>query len=251
MGEVPRGGEYDETDEFRVELPRRGRHALHVPGRLAVRRRGPRSRPPRCSATASPAFPSHRGARRNGRVGVAVGDFGGNVYLIESSNGTFARRHDHDAQPHQLHRRHDRDRADSTSTAVPPLRALPPRLQRHHAATWCGASCRRARAAARSRTSTSTAASCTGTRSRGVEVVKQVPAGEADRYDDVDHGLTGPLAGLQHADGGLAAGRLLGRRLRDLRGVAALHATPRSTRPPTRACPASSPASASATSRRA
>jgi hypothetical protein len=33
---------------------------------------------------------------------------------------------------------------------------------------------------------------------RGVEVVKQVAAGEADRFDDVDNGLHGPLPGLNH-----------------------------------------------------
>jgi hypothetical protein len=33
---------------------------------------------------------------------------------------------------------------------------------------------------------------------RGAEVVKKVAAGEADHYDDVDQGLSGPLAGLNH-----------------------------------------------------
>src|SRR6185503_14130687 len=35
-----------------------------------------------------PAFPS-LAVSSNGRVGIAVGDLGGNVYLIESSNGSF------------------------------------------------------------------------------------------------------------------------------------------------------------------
>lgn len=142
-----------------------------------------------------PAFPSlARGD--DGRVGVAVGDFGGNVYLIESSNGTFS---PGTITTTNLTNYSDASivKADSTSTQYRPY------IHCHLAyngntpnVVWSELQARKVASTIqywdwRSRVMHWDPV-------RGVEVVKQVAAGEADRYDDVDQGLNGPLPGISH-----------------------------------------------------
>lgn len=191
LGEVPRGGQYDETNELRVSY-------LAAPG-------APYScfnwqmgawtaiAPASLFRDGRPAFPSIA-ASANGRVGVAVGDLGGNVYLIESSNGTFA--------PGTITTRNLTNysdasivKTDSTSFEYRPY------VHCHLAyndttpnVVWSEWQARRTGATIsyfdwRSRIRR-------WTPGRGVETVHQVPAGVADHFDDVDNGLAGPLPGF-------------------------------------------------------
>ncbi len=140
-----------------------------------------------------PAFP-HIAASPNGRVGVAVGDFGGNVYLVESSNGSFAAgtitirnlTNYADAQVTV---------SDSTSTQY---RAY---VNCHLAYNDTTPNVVWSELQARKSGSTVVFLDY---HSRivhwdpihGKTVVKQVQAGEGDRFDDVDQGLSGPLPGF-------------------------------------------------------
>jgi hypothetical protein len=192
LAEVPKGGQYDEVADMRVSyLPAAGTRFVCPVGW-------------QCGAWAAiapttlfrdgqPAFPSIA-VSSNGRVGVAVGDFGGNVTLIESSNGSFA--------PGTITIRaltHDLDAAiikgDSTSAEYRPYvncqlayNDTTPNV------VWSELQARRV--------GTSLTYADFHSRImhwdpiRGVEAVKQVTAGEADRFDDVDQGLAGPLAGF-------------------------------------------------------
>ena len=139
------------------------------------------------------AFPS-LAASSNGRAGVAVTDFGGNVFLIESSNGTF---NTGTVTIRNLTNYSDTsiNRSDSTSTEWRPY------IHCHLAyqdttphVVWSELQARRTakgieyfdwRSRIRHWSSTS-----------GITTVKQVAPGEADTYDDVDLYLDGPLAGF-------------------------------------------------------
>ncbi len=140
-----------------------------------------------------PAYPS-MAASASGKVGIAVGDFGGNVLLIESSNGTFAAgtvtirnlTHYSDASI---------TAGDSTSTQFRPY------IHCHLAyndttpnVVWSELQARRMGGnldyfdhRSRVRHWSSIA---------GLSTVKQVAAGEADRYDDLDLLLSGPMSGF-------------------------------------------------------
>ncbi len=140
-----------------------------------------------------PAFPSIA-TSTNGRVGVAVGDFGGNVYLVESSNGSFAPgtitirnlTNTTDAQV---------TASDSTSTQY---RSYVNCAIAYNDTTpnvvWSEIQARRVGGVV----------TFFDYRSRirhwdsihGASTVKQVQPGEADRFDDVDQGLSGPLPGF-------------------------------------------------------
>ena len=140
-----------------------------------------------------PAFPS-MASSSNGRVGIAVGDFGGNVYLIESSNGSF--------MPGTITTRNLTNyldsqviKTDSTSTQYRPY------VHCHLAyqdttpnVVWSELQARKSGSTVvyydwRSRIRH-------WSPTRGLNTVYQVPAGVADRYDDVDNLLNGPLAGF-------------------------------------------------------
>lgn len=140
-----------------------------------------------------PAFPSIA-ASANGRVGVAVSDFGGNVYLIESSNGTFApatvtirnltgytdaqvTKGDSTSTQFRAYIHCDIAYADTTPHVV--WSELQARRIGGHVEFYDWHS--------RIRHWSS---------DRGVETVYQVPAGVADHYDDVDNLLNGPLCGF-------------------------------------------------------
>jgi hypothetical protein len=191
LGEVPRGGQYDETNDLRVSY-------LAAPGTFYTCFNWQMGAwtaiaPTTLFRDGRPAFPCIA-ASANGRVGVAVGDLGGNVYLIESSNGTFA--------PGTMTTRTLTNysdgtvvQADSTSLEYRPY------VHCHVAyndttpnVVWSEWQARK----------TGTTISYFDWRSRirrwtpgrGVETVYQVPAGVADHYDDVDNGLAGPLPGF-------------------------------------------------------
>ncbi len=139
------------------------------------------------------AFPT-LAASSNGRAGVAVTDFGGNVFLIESSNGTFATG---TVTLRTLTNYSDTAiiKSDSTSTQWRPY------IHCHLAyqdttphVVWSELQARKIgtevkyfdwRSRIRHWSSTT-----------GLSTVKQVAPGEADTFDDIDNYLDGPLAGF-------------------------------------------------------
>jgi len=191
LGEVPRGGQYDETNEIRTAyLPAPGTPYTCFNWQLGA---WTAIAPATLFRDGRPAFPCIA-ASANGRVGVAVGDLGGNVYLIESSNGSFA--------PGTITTRNLTNysdativKGDSTSTEYRPY------VHCHVAyndttpnVVWSEWQARKM----------GTTISYFDWRSRirrwspgrGVETVYQVPAGVADHFDDIDLGLSGPNPGF-------------------------------------------------------
>ncbi len=191
LGESPRGGIYDETNEVRTSR-------LAAPGTAytcfnwqmgawtsvfpaALFRDGRGAFP--CIASAS-----------DGRVGIAITDFGGNVFLAESPDGSFA--------PGTLRIRtltaySDAaiTRADSASTQYRPY------VHCHLAyndttphVVWSELQARRISGAVQYFDHRSRIRHWSS--DRGLETLHQVAVGIADRYDDVDQGLSGPLAGF-------------------------------------------------------
>jgi hypothetical protein len=194
LGEVPVGGLYDETQSIAISHVPAAK--IGVPFVCPVGWQGgawTTFAPTALFRDGRPAFP-HIAVSANGRVGIAVGDFGGNVYLIESSDGTFAPAtrtirnltNTTDAQVTV---------ADSTSTEY---RAYVNVHLAYNDTTpnvvWSELQARRVGGLVR----------FYDHRSRirhwdpvhGVTTVRQVQAGEADRFDDVDQDLAGPLPGF-------------------------------------------------------
>ena len=191
LGEIPRGGQYDETTDLRVSYIaapgtfyscfnwQMGSWTAFAP--LSLFRDG------------LPAFPS-LAASANGRVGVAVGDLGGNVYLIESSNGTFA---PGTVTTRNLTNYSDAGivKTDSTSLEYRPYvhchlaynDTTPNVVWSEWQARKTGATISYFDYHSRIRR---------WSPARGLETVYQVPAGVADHFDDVDNGLAGPLPGF-------------------------------------------------------
>lgn len=192
LGEIPKAGAYDEVDQFRVSF-------LAAEGAPFVCPTGWQFGTWTSVIPASnfrdghPAFPS-LAAAANGRVGIAVGDFGGNVFLIESSNGTFQAG---TITVTNLTNYADASivAADSTSTQYRPY------VHCHLAyqgstphVVWSELQTRRVGGEIiyvdfRSRIRHWSAAT-------GIRTVKQVAPGEADRYDDLDATGAGPIAGF-------------------------------------------------------
>jgi hypothetical protein len=192
MGEVPKGGEYDEVNDFRVSY-------LASTGAPFVCPTGWQMgtwttvAPTSLFRDGKPAFPSMATAS-DGRVGIAVGDFGGNVYLIESSNGTFA--------PATLRIRPLTNYTDAQVTAADSTSTQYRSYINCYVAyndttpnvVWSELQARKIGSAVqffdwRSRI-------MHWSSKRGTTIVKQVSAGEADQYDNIDRGLSGPLAGF-------------------------------------------------------
>ena len=127
-------------------------------------------------------------------MGIAVADIGGNVYLIESSNGTFGAG---TITTRTLTSYSDASitATDSTSTQFRPY------IHCHVAyndttphVVWSELQARRVGGIVQSFDWHSRIVHWDPI--RGVEVVKQVAQGEADQYDNVDRGLKGPLPGM-------------------------------------------------------
>ena len=140
-----------------------------------------------------PGFPC-LAAASNGRVGIAVTDFGGNVRLIESSDGTF--------NGGTITIRNLTNNTDATATASDSTSTqYRPYIHCHLAyndttpnVVWSELQARRSGSTLefydwRSRIRH-------WSPDRGITTVKQVASGEADSYDNVDLGLHGPLAGF-------------------------------------------------------
>lgn len=191
LGEVPRGGLYDETEAIRASwLP-----AAQPNYSCFSWATGPWNTilPTALLRDGRPAFPAIAAAS-DGRVGVAVTDFGGNVFLIESSNGTFGAG---TVTVRVLTTYTDAQitATDSTSVQYRPFihcgiayNDTTPHV------VWSELQARRSGANVfyldhRSRIRMWSPV-------RGLETVHQVAPGVADRYDDVDLGLAGPLAGF-------------------------------------------------------
>ena len=191
LAEVPRGGSYDETNEIRTSY-------LAAPGMFYScfgwqMGAWTAFAPAGLFRDGRPAFPS-LASSSNGRVGVAVGDLGGNVYLIESSDGTFAPA---TVTTRNLTNYTDASivKGDSTSLEYRPY------VHCHLAyndttpnVVWSEWQARKIGAAVsyydfRSRIRR-------WSPQRGVETVYQVPAGVADHFDDIDNGLAGPIGGF-------------------------------------------------------
>lgn len=130
----------------------------------------------------------------DGRVGVAVTDFGHNVWLVQSSDGSFA--------PATITKKNITyysdaaiTAADSTSTQWRPyVHCDVAYLDTVPHVVWSELQARNVGGAIQYFDWHSRIEHWSP--DRGVETVYQVPAGVADRYDDVDNGLAGPLAGF-------------------------------------------------------
>ena len=192
LAEVPRGGLYDETESFAVSRIASAATPFVCPTGWQG---GPWT-----TVIAPSSFRDGRGAfptiarAADGRAGVAVTDFGGNVFLVESSNATF--------QAGTLTVRNLTGTTDAQVTATDSTSTQYRAYVHCHLAyndttphvVWSELQARRSGASVvffdhRSRIRHWSPAS-------GVTTVYQVPAGVADRYDDVDQGLSGPLAGF-------------------------------------------------------
>lgn len=191
-GEIPLAGSYDEVEDFRISR-------LAAAGAAFVCPVGWQCGPwqtvvtPGLFRDGKPAFPAlARGS--DGRAGVAVGDFGGNVFLVESSDGSFA--------PPTLVVTNITQYTDASITASgPSSNQFRPYVNCDLAylgttphVVWSELQARRiggqiAYFDHHSRI-------CHWDPGHGVAVVKQVQTGEADQYDNIDNGGTGPLAGF-------------------------------------------------------
>lgn len=191
LGEVPRGGQYDETSDIQVSY-------LAAPGTFYSCFNWQMGAwtsfaPATLFRDGRPAFPVIAGSA-NGRVGVAVGDLGGNVYLIESSNGTFA---PGTVTTRNLTNYSDASivKSDSTSLEYRPYvhcdvaynDTTPNVVWSEWQARKVGTTISYFDWHSRIRR---------WTPQKGVETVYQVPAGVADHFDDVDNLLAGPLPGF-------------------------------------------------------
>jgi len=191
LGEVPNGGVYDEPLQIATSwFPTTGTPytCFNWQGQDWVN-----PAPSSLFRTGRPAYPCIA-ASSNGRVGIAVGDFGGNVYLIESSNGTFA--------PATVTIRNltgytDAQvvKTDSTSTQY--------RAYIHCHLAYRDTTPNVVWSELQARKSGTTLVFFDyhsrirhWSPDRGLETVYQVPAGVADHYDDIRNGLNGPLAGF-------------------------------------------------------
>jgi hypothetical protein len=191
LGEVPIGGSYAETQRFAVSyFPSAG----GVYTCFAFQGQAWKSIDnPSLYRDGRPAFPCLAGSP-SGRVGVAVTDYSGNVFLIESSNGTF---NAGTITLRTLTQYTDAAivKSDSTSAEWRPF------IHCHLAyndttpnVVWSELQARREGGQI----------NLYDWRSRirhwdsvhGITTVKQVQPGEADRFDDVDNGLSGPLCGF-------------------------------------------------------
>ncbi len=194
LAEIPRAGQYDEVVSFRISrLTAEGPNFTCPVGW----QNGPWTAitPAPTYRDGRPAFPMIA-ASSNGRVGIAVPDFGGNVQLIESSDGTFA--------PATITLRNLTNTTDAQVTVADSTSNQYRSFIHTHLAyndttphvVWSELQARRIGGQVQ----------FFDYRSRirhwdpihGVTTVKQVQPGEADHYDDVDNGLAGPLAAINH-----------------------------------------------------
>lgn len=191
LAEVPEPGGYDEVTDFAVSWFANGNTTYTCfnfqggswtrPMPLATFRDG------------RPGFPAIA-ASSNGRVGIAVGDFGGNVWLVESSTGTFL--------PGTVTIRNLTNTTDAQVTAGDST-STQYRAYVHCAiayndttpnVVWSELQARRVGGQVQFFDHRSRIRHWNSV--RGLNTVYQVPAGVADRYDDVDNGLSGPLCGF-------------------------------------------------------
>ncbi len=194
-GEVPAAGIYDEVDDFRLAYLSAEGGAFVCPTgwQFSAWKSVASVVPPSLFQDGRPAFPSiSKGA--DGRVGLAFGDFGGNVFLLESSDGTF---NTPTLTLTQITNYTDAmiTVANESSLEYRPYVNCDIAYNGNDAhVVWSELQARRESGQIfyydyRSKIKHWSA----GT---GITTVKQVQAGEADTYDDVDNGATGPLSGF-------------------------------------------------------
>jgi hypothetical protein len=200
LGEVPIGGSYAEARAIGISwFPATGSlyTCFNWQGQAWANLV---ARPPAASLVPAtlfrdsvPAFPS-LAASSNGRVGVAVGDFGGNVFLIESSNGTFAA---NTITIRNLTGYSDASiiKGDSTSAEYRPyIHCSLAYADTTPHVVWSEAQARRVGGQLEYVDWHSRIRHWSP--DRGLQTVYQVPAGVADHYDDLGQGLDGPLCGF-------------------------------------------------------
>jgi hypothetical protein len=191
LGEVPRGGQYDETNELRVSyLAAAGTAYTCFNWQMGT---WTAFAPASLFRDGRPAFPCIA-ASANGHVGVAMTDMGGDVFLIESSNGTFA---PGTVTTRNLTHYSDASIVKSDSTSL----EFRPYVNCHLAyndttpsVVWSEWQARKSGSVISYFDYHSRIRHWNP--NRGVETVYQVPAGVADHFDDVDNGLAGPLPGF-------------------------------------------------------
>ena len=196
-GEVPAAGIYDEVEDFRLAwLAAEGQpFTCPVGWQFSAWKSVATAAPPALFRDGRPAFPALARAS-DGRVGVAFGDFGGNVFLLESSDGTF-----NSATLALTTITSYVDAAitapDAASTQFRPYincdlsyDGTTPHV------VWSELQARRVGGVIRYFDHRSRIRHWSpGT---GTTTVHQVQPGEADLYDDIDSGGSGPLAGFNH-----------------------------------------------------
>ena len=198
MGESPRTGAYDGVTALRVSYLAAPGGAFTCPVGWQFGAWKSITTPslfPHSTLTTPPSFgfPSIAHSS-NGRVGVAVADIGGNIHLIESSNGSFA--------TGTLTTRTLTNYSDATIIAADSTSSqFRPYIHCHVAyndttpnVVWSELQARKVGGVIQSFDWHSRIMHWDPI--RGAEVVKQVAQGEADQYDNVDRGLKGPLPGL-------------------------------------------------------
>jgi hypothetical protein len=194
LGEVPVTGTYDETINFYVSRLNAEGPSFVCPVGWQNGAWTPVSPAP-TYRDGRPAFPM-MASSPSGRVGIAVPDFGGNVQLIESSDGTFA---SSTITIRNLTNTTDAQVTASDSTSTQYRSYIHVHLAYNDTTpnvVWSELQARRIGGQVQ----------FFDHRSRirhwdpvhGVTTVKQVQPGEADRYDDVDQGMSGPLCAINH-----------------------------------------------------
>ena len=195
MGEIPVAGVYDETVQIGTSwFPTTGTpySCFNWQGQAWINLI-PGVVPISLFRDGRPAFPC-MAASSSGRVGIAVGDYGGNVYLVESANGTFA--------ANTVTIRNLTNYTDASITRTDSLSTQYRAYIHCHLAyadttphvVWSELQARKSGASVAYFDYHSRIEHWSP--DRGVETVYQVPAGVADRFDDIDNGLNGPLAGF-------------------------------------------------------
>ncbi|PID78886.1 hypothetical protein CSB20_12760 [bacterium DOLZORAL124_64_63] len=197
FGEIAEYGSYNEVDHFRLAyLPAEGEEFVCPTGWQFSSWKSVESAVPRSLfQDGTPAFPSMAGAE-DGRVGVAFGDFGGNVFLLESSDGTF--------EPNTLtlteitsYQESDIVSGDETSQEYRSYVNCDLAYNGNEAhVVWSEMQARNEGGTIyfydyRSRI-------MHWSPSSGISVVRQVQPGEADQFANLDGDLPGPMAGFNH-----------------------------------------------------
>lgn len=197
FGEIAEYGSYNEVDHFRFAyLEGEGEPFVCPVGWQFSEWKSVESMVPESLfRDGTPAFPAMAGGA-DGRVGVAFGDYGGDVFLLESSDGTF--------NPGTMTLTHITDYNDNDIVADDETSLE----YRSHVncdlayngnephVVWAELQARRVGGEIQFFDYRSKIKHWSPT--HGLSTVRQVQPGEADRYDDLDMNIPGPVCGFNH-----------------------------------------------------